>query len=256
MDYWLNSLRAKVRRVLKDPIANVVLNYSVEKAKEYYDKAAKQWESWDYQGWAKVDKHEEISFDFANLESASQQAKEAHNLYTNMLKENKSYIKKLDWYLYGQNFVVSWHRMKTFEEYLHDWIKDALTRAYKDAEWGAKLVLEKELDLGIVSRSGIHCFAEWIIDAETLERLSKFEPATKFDWRDIEKDVEKCIEALNARKEKNETALARKKTDIKPCKVVEIEITPENKKDEEKMNTLIEEIVDLVHKFVKNGKVD
>lgn len=256
--YWLNSLRSKIKRVLKDPIADVVLNYSVEKAEEYYTKACKQWEQGDYQGWAKVDVHETEVFPFGCLEDAAEQAKLAQNLYNNMKKEDKPYIRKLDWYLYGQNFVVSWHRLKTWDEYLHDGIKDALEQAYKNAEGGARLILERETDIKNASNTDIHCFAEWIIDKETLERLSKYEPNTVFKGRDVEEDIKQCIKELDERmeyfekKEECKTALAKKQTTLStPIKAVEIKLEAENEKDEDELPKIVQEIMDLISAYIK-----
>jgi hypothetical protein len=171
----------------------LLLNFSLEKSKEWYEKRKKQWDSWGYKQNPAV-KNEEVSFDFGSLSELWLVTTQAHNLYVNLKKED--FNKWVDWYIYWQNIVVSWYRLKTFDEWLHDWIKEALILAYQFPEDGARKVLEKGLGKWTYTNTAIHMYVEWKIDNETLKRLWQYEGYQHIDDRDVEKDIEEVRNAL------------------------------------------------------------
>lgn len=188
-----NNLLEDVKKCMVDPVSDLLLNFSLEKSKERYEKREKQWESWSFRQNPAV-KKEEVSFDFGSLSELWLMTTQAHNLYVNLKKEE--FNKWVDRYIYGQNIVVSWYRLKSFDEWLHDWIKEALTMAYSSPEDGARKVIEKELGEWIYTNTAVHMFAEWKIDNEALKRLWQYERYQHIDDRDVEKDIEEVRKAL------------------------------------------------------------
>lgn len=188
-----NNLLEDVKKCMTDPISDLLLNFSLEKSREWYEKRKKQWDSWGYRQNPAV-KKEEISFDFGDLFELEWNAWQARNLYNNLKKED--FNKWVDWYIYWQNIVVSWYRLKTFDEWLHDWIKEALILAYQFPEDGSRKVLERELGDGRYTNTAIHMYVEWKIDDKILKRLWQYEGYQHIDDRDIEKDIEEVRKAL------------------------------------------------------------
>lgn len=188
-----NNLLEDVKKCMTDPISDLLLNFSLEKSKEWYEKRKKQWESGGITN-NPVAKKEEVSFDFGSLSELWLMAAQAHNLYINLKKED--FNKWVGRYMYGQNIVVSWYRLKTFDEWLHDWIKEALILAYQLPEDGARKVLERELGEWTYTNTAIHMYVEWKIDNETLKRLWQYEKYQNIDDRDVEKDIEEVKKAL------------------------------------------------------------
>ena len=188
-----NNLLEDVKKCMTDPISDLLLNFSLEKSKEWYEKREKQWDSWSFRQNPAV-KKEEVSFDFTDLFELEWNAWQARNLYNNLKKED--FNKWVDWYIYWQNIVVSWYRLKTFDEWLHDWIKEALILAYQFPEDGTRKVLERELGEWTYTNTAIHMYVEWKIDNETLKRLWQYEKYQNIDDRDMEKDIEEVKKAL------------------------------------------------------------
>lgn len=194
-----DNMLEDVQKCMVDPIYDICKNFSLQKSREGYEKRVKQWES----GWYSNNpaaKEESVSFDFSSLSELGLFSIQAHNLYVNLKKE--SFNKWVDWYVYGQNIVVSWYRLKTFDEWLHDGIKDALTIHYKSPEDGVRRMLNREWG-GYYQNDAIHLFAEWKIDEESLKRLGHYEPAQAIEGRDIEKDIEEATKALKDMEENN-----------------------------------------------------
>ena len=188
-----NNLLEDVKKCMTDPVSDLLLNFSLEKSKEWYEKRKGQWDSWSFRQNPAV-KKEEVSFDFTDLFELEWNAWQARNLYNNLKKED--FNKWVDWYIYWQNIVVSWYRLKSFDEWLHDWIKEALTMAYSSPEDGARKVIEKELGEWMYTNTVVHMFAEWKIDNEALKRLWQYERYQHIDDRDVEKDIEEVRKAL------------------------------------------------------------
>lgn len=61
-----NNLLEDVKKCMTDPISDLLLNFSLEKSKEWYEKRKKQWDSGSFRQNPAV-KKEEISFDFGDL---------------------------------------------------------------------------------------------------------------------------------------------------------------------------------------------
>ena len=199
-----NDLLENVKKCLTDPIEDILQNFSLEKSRTYYAKWAKQWEMGDYK-FNLANKLEEVSFPFASLTELSWNATQAQNLYNNLKRED--FNKWVGWYIYGQNIVVQWNRLKTFDEWLHDWLKDALIMAYKTPEDWARKVIEKELWDWMYTNGAVHLFAEWTITKDILKRLGQYEKYQEIEWRNIEEDIEEAKKKLE---EKNVTVLKLK----------------------------------------------
>ena len=202
------NLLEDVQKSMTDPIYDIIQNFSLDKSKTYYTKWADQWAMGDYLQ-NPADKLEAVSFTFVNLDDLSLKSIEAQNTYINMKRQD--YIKGCEWEIYWQNIVVSWHRLKTFDEWLHDGLKDALTIHYKCPEDGVRKILVKKFGW-YASNVDIHLFTEWKIDEEILERLSHYEESQSIEGRDIEKDIEEAKKALEDMEEcnKNVTVLKLK----------------------------------------------
>lgn len=214
-----DNLLEDVEKCLTDPVYNVIHNFSLEKSKEHYAKWEKAWKSWNYKQNPAV-KLEEVSFDFSSLSELWLMTTQAHNLYVNLKKE--SFNKWVDWYIHWQNIVVSWYRLKIFDEWLHDWLKDALTEAIECPEDGARMVVERELGKGIYSNTAIHMFAEWKIDRKTLKRLWTYERHMYIEDRDIEEDIvqaKKALEDMGECSKVDEIANMLKRKDVTVLKL-------------------------------------
>lgn len=188
-----NNLLEDVKKCMTDPVSDILLNFSIEKSRKGYEDRKKQWERGSFRDNPAV-KNEEVSFDFGSLSELWLVSVQAHNLYTNLKKE--SFNKWVDWYTYWQNIVVSWYRLKSFDEWLHDWLKDALIMATECPEDWARMVIEKELGEGKYTNAAIHMYVEWKIDNETLKRLWQYERYQRMEGRDVEKDIEEAKKAL------------------------------------------------------------
>lgn len=188
-----NNLLEDVKKCMTDPISDVLLNFSIEKSRKGYDERVKQWESWSFRQNPAV-KKEEVSFDFWNLAGIVVSASQANNMYINLKKED--FNKWVEWYIYGQNIVVSWYRLKTFDEWLHDWLKDAIVMACDCPEDWARMIIERELWEGKYTNTAVHMYVEWKIDNEALKRLWQYEKYQYIDGRDIEKDIGEAKKAL------------------------------------------------------------
>lgn len=202
-----SNLLEDIQKCMTDPVYDICKNFSLEKSKEWYEKRVKQWESGSFRQNPAV-KKEEISFDFTDLFELEWNAWQARNLYNNLKKE--TFNKWVDWYIYWQNIVVSWYRLKTFDEWLHDWLKDALFMAYQTPEDGARKIIERELWDWMYSNGAVHLFIEWIITEDILKRLGQYEKYQEIKWRDIEEDIEQAKKALEDMEENNVTVLKLK----------------------------------------------
>lgn len=188
-----NNLLEDVKKCMTDPVSDILLNFSLEKSRKGYEDRKKQWESGSFRNNPAV-KKEEVSFAFADLYEAANQCCQAHNMYNNLKEQD--FNKWVDWYMCGQNIVVSWYRLKSFDEWLHDWLKDALIMAIDCPEDWARMVIEKELGEGKYTNAAIHMYVEWKIDNETLKRLWQYEKYQHIEDRDVEEDIEEAKKAL------------------------------------------------------------
>ena len=122
-------------------------------------------------------------------------------MYNNLKKEE--FNKWVDWYIYGQNIVVIWYRLKSFDEWLHDGLKDALIMACDCPEDWARKILEKKIWKWMYTNVAIHLFADWEIWMDVLKRLWQYEKFQPIENRDIEKDIEEAKRALEDLEEGN-----------------------------------------------------
>lgn len=187
------NLLEDVKKCLTDPIYNITQNFSLQKSKEYYNKWAKQWEMGDY-NLNLANKVEELQFPFTNLDELAVKSIEAQNVYTNLKKED--YIKWCSWCVYWKKVVVRWNRLKTFEEWLHDGLEDALKSFYEEPEWGVRKMLIEKLGEWYYGNTEIHLFAAEKIDEDVLLRLWQHEEPRSVEDRDIEEDILSARQAL------------------------------------------------------------
>lgn len=205
-----DNLLEDAKKCLTDPVFNVIKNFSKEKSKEHYDKWAKAWANWMI-----VDnpagKEEWIEFPCADLSEMATKSKEAQTLYENM--KNLDYIKTLDWRVAWQTIKISRRRLKTFEEWLEVWIRDALIEAIKYPEDGVKILLKNEWYPGLYTNTDIHMYTEWQISLEILDRIGTFERYNSLEDVDIEECVTQAMKAMKDIEENNKdvTVLELKK---------------------------------------------
>jgi len=188
-----NNLLEDVKKCMTDPISDILLNFSLEKSREGYEDRKRQWENGGYRNNPAV-KMEDVHIGFKRLDDLWLAATQAYNLCVNLKKED--FNKWVDWYLRSFEVVVYWYRLKTFDEWLHDWLKDALVMATDCPEDWARMVIERGLGEGKYTNTAIHMYIEWKIDNETLKRLWQYEKYQRMEDRDIEKDIEEAKKAL------------------------------------------------------------
>lgn len=196
-----NNLREDVEKCLTDPVYDIVKNFSLEKSKEFYSKWEEAWNSWTYTNNPAVKKEKE-EFEYKTLDELEKISREAKMFFYNM-RDMPVYYKNVGWEMKYDKIIVHWVRFKTFDEWLHDGLKDALIQASDCPEDGARQIIERELGKGIYSNTAIHMFAEWKIDADTLKRLGTYEKYMHMDDRDIEEDIEQARKALEDLEENN-----------------------------------------------------
>lgn len=194
------NLLEDVQKSMTDPVYDICKNFSLEKSKTYYAQWADQWAAGNYLQNPAV-KKEEVSFPFTDLHEAANQCCQANNMYLNLKQQD--FNRWVDWYVYWQNIVVSWYRLKTFNEWLHNGLKDALVMHCNTPEDGVRKILYKELWDGMYSNGAIHMFAEGIITEDILKRLGQYEKYQSIKDRDIEKDIEEAKKALEDMEENN-----------------------------------------------------
>lgn len=187
------NLLEDVRKSLEDPVYDILQNFSLEKSKEHYNKWAIQWNMWDFR-LNLANKQEEEKFPFNTLAELAKQSEEAQNLFNHLLQED--FFKGCEWAVYWQNVVVRWNRLKTFDEWLYDWLKDAITMHYKEPEEGVRKILHNKLGKWYYGNTAIHMFAEWLISKDVLLRAWQYEEPQKIEWRDLEADIEAATKAL------------------------------------------------------------
>ena len=197
-----NNLLEDVKKCMTDPISDILLNFSIEKSRKGYDERVKQWESWSFRQNPAVEK-EEVSFDFGSLSELWLVTTQAHNLYVNLKRED--FNKWVDWCIYGQNIVVSWYRLKSFDEWLHDWLKDALVMAIDCPEDWARMVVEKGLGEGKYTKK----FCNLSCSASFNNKSRKISDETK-------QKIQLSLLQKNSEEKKNEYII-RKKTEVFTC---------------------------------------
>lgn len=195
-----SNLLEDVQKSMVDPVYDILQNFSLEKSKEHYEKRAKQWNMWDFR-LNLANKEEQEVFPFTTLTELAEQSVEAQNLFDHLRKED--FFRGCEWAVYWQNVVVRWNRLKTFDEWLWDWLKDAITLHYKEPEEWARKIIERKLGKWYYGNVEIHMFAEWLISEDVLSRLGKYEWPQRIEWRNIEKDIETAITALYDMEENN-----------------------------------------------------
>lgn len=132
-----------VKKSIEDPVYGVSLNYSLEKCEEYYDKRVRQWNNGDINPHSNVVvKKEEEVIPYNDLLDLPEAVVQARNLINN-LKELER-VKKVDYEVQHKAIVVSWRRLKTFEERLEDGLKDALEKASMNVYADARLYLHNK----------------------------------------------------------------------------------------------------------------
>lgn len=185
-----------VKKSIEDPVYWVSLNYSLEKCEEYYDKRVKQWDNWDsnpYSNqWAK---REEEVIPFNDLLDLPDAVKQAKTLMNN-LKE-KDWVKKVNYEVKPNSIVVTWYRLKTFDEWLENGLEDALEKANRDIYADARLYLHNKCGIDwYIWDEEIAAFASGLINLDTLKFLHTRYPTKRFEWRDMKEDIKELKRIL------------------------------------------------------------
>lgn len=77
-----------------------------------------------------------------------------------------------EWYMVGDNeVVVMWSRLKTFDEWLNQWLKDALCNAIRDPYEKARDLLCEKLNIPFLTRSAVDAFVEEEVNEEQLQAI-------------------------------------------------------------------------------------
>lgn len=195
-----SNLLEDVQKSLTDPVYDILQNFSLEKSKEYYNKRATQWNMWDFR-LNLANKQEEEKFPFTTLTELAEQSQEAQNLFDHLRKED--FFRGCEWTVYWQNVVVRWNRLKTFDEWLYDWVKDAILLHYKEPEEWARKIIERKLGKWYYGNVEVHMFAEREISENVLRRLGQYEWPRRLEWRVLEDDINAAIKALYDLEENN-----------------------------------------------------
>lgn len=191
-----------VKKSLEDPVYGVALNYSLEKCEEYYDKRVKQWNNWNIDPYTNpgVKKEEEV-IKFNDLADLPRAIEEAKNLLSNL--DNMDWVKKARYDVLPHSIRVTRVRLKTFDEWLEEGLKDALERAYTNICADARIYLHNKCGLGwYVWDREIEAFATGLIDYDALKFLHNSQPVKEFEWRDVKNDVQELKRILYDRAEK------------------------------------------------------
>ena len=194
------NLLEDVQKSLVDPVYDVLQNFSLEKSREYYNKRATQWKLWDFRLNLANEQEEEV-FPFTTLTELAEKSQEAQNLFDHLRKED--FFKGCEWCVYWQNVIVRWNRLKTFDEWLYEWVKDALLMHYKEPEEWVRKILVKKLGKWFYDNTAIHMFAEREISENVLRRLGQYEWPRKIEWRNLDEDIKTTIKALHDMEENN-----------------------------------------------------
>lgn len=188
-----NELLEKVQKCMTDPVYDLSQNFSLEKSREYYNKWVEEWNEWHYE-WNPAAKVESETFSFEDLKWMACASSQAMIFYDNI--KNVEFVKEAEWFITNDGVVVDWYRLKTFSEWLTEWITDALMQAYRTPENAVRKILEKELGKGFYENTEIHLFVEWKIDEETLKRLWTYEKYQPIEGRDVKEDIKEVLKNM------------------------------------------------------------
>lgn len=195
-----NNLLEDVKKCLVDSVYDITQNFSLEKSRTYYNLWKEKWDRWDYR-LNPVAVLERFDFNYSNLAELSLKSMEAQNLYSNIDKDDL--FKWVRYCVITWMIRVEWYRLKTFDEWLEQWLKDALMMHYKNPEDWARKVLQKRLWKWLYDNSSIHMYVEWEITEEQLHRLATYELPRKITWWDIDDDIYQAKKALYDMEENN-----------------------------------------------------
>lgn len=203
-----------VKKSIEDPVYGVSLNYSLEKCEEYYDKRVRQWNNGDINPYSNVVvKKEEEVIPFNDLLELPEAVKQAKTLIDNL--ENMDWVKKPSYEVLPKAIVVKWFRLKTFDEWLEDGLKDALEKASMNVYADARLYLHNKCGIEwYIWDEEIAAFSSGLINFDTLKFLHTKHPTQKFEWRNMDEDIKELKRILYDKFEKVEkdvTVLTLKK---------------------------------------------
>lgn len=162
------NLVEDVKKTLTDPIYNVTHNFSVEKSREYYDGWAKEFCDGLVKGNPAIEEEFEV-FEYNTLEELQDVIVEAKWLLKALYE--MPHVDE-EWYMVGDNeVVVMWSRLKTFDEWLNQWLKDALCNAIRDPYEKARDLLCEKLNIPFLTRSAVDAFVEEEVNEEQLQAI-------------------------------------------------------------------------------------
>lgn len=196
-----DNLLEDIQKCMTDPVSDVLQNFSLEKSRKFYKKHVEEWDADLYED-NPAALHSVETFTFETLEEMGQQSKQAETMVYNLQK--LEFVKWVGWKIRWKNIIVSWYRLKTFDEWLEFWLMDALELASSTPEDWVRQILEKELGGGTYTNTAIHMYIEWELTKKQLERLSKYENYRSIENRDMDEDVKTAKYALEDMEEEKE----------------------------------------------------
>lgn len=195
-----DNLLEDIQKCMTDPVSDVLQNFSLEKSRKFYKKHVEEWNADLYEA-NPVALHSVETFAFETLEEMGQQSKQAETMVYNL--QGLAFVKWVKWEIRWKNIVVSWYRLKTFDEWLEFWLMDALELARSMPEDWARQILERKLGDWTYTNTAIHMYIEWVLTKKQLERLSKYEWYRSIEEWDLSEEVQKAKDALEDMEEEN-----------------------------------------------------
>lgn len=162
------NLVEDVKKTLTDPIYNVTHNFSLEKSREFYDGWVEEFDKWHIEFNPAVTEEFEV-FEYDTLEELQDIIVEAKGLLKALI--DMPHTAK-EWYMVGDNeVVVTWLRLKTYDEWLETWIEDALYNATSSPYDKAIEMLEDKLGLPYITEGWVDAFIEGKVSEDALQMI-------------------------------------------------------------------------------------
>lgn len=162
------NLVEDVKKAILDPVYGVSLNFSLEKAREWYDKKVSSWHFSAYE-------EECERFEWGNDKEMQEKMAEATNLFISV--KNMSRVKNATINVYTTCAYVERERLKTFEEYLDEWLSDALKNSYENPAHNWALILERELWVKVTDDEA-YLFSIGALDEDSIRICRQIHPTS------------------------------------------------------------------------------
>lgn len=175
------NLVEDVKKTFTDPIYNVTHNFSLEKSREFYDMWVAQFNKWYVEFNPAVTEEFEV-FEYDTLEELQDIIVEAKGLLKALI--GMPHTAK-EWYMvWDSEVIITWLRLKTYDEWLELWLWDALSNALLYPYEKAKKILKDKLELDFITAGWVDAFVEWKVDEEALQII--------FSWKKESESVDVC----------------------------------------------------------------